>query len=133
VKYKSDWSSEFGALKKTLRYYEFLGSLLCIVIFVAIFVYMYGIFRVYEMTKDVEVLIILLAFPTIPILLRFRPKIYSVTEKGVVIDGDVHEWENFEGYLIDERKVYLKPYFGMMLALPKEFEPVVSEHLERLN
>ena len=133
VRYKSDWSSEFEALKKTLLYYKCLGLLLCIVILVIIFVYMYEIFHIYEITKDIELTMILLTFPIIPIFLRFRPKIYSVTERGVVIDGDVHGWENFEGYLVDECNVYLKPYFGTMIALPKAFEPIVSEHLERLD
>ncbi len=124
--FKSDWTFEFMVLRESLR-----RSLALKIIFT--FAVLFAFALVYLILRySVDFALLFVAYLTLIPVIRFRPKIYSVSKNGVVIDGTVNSWKNFKGYRVKGEYLFLEPYVGIPILLPKYFEDVVSKYLKKI-
>ncbi len=126
MEFRSDWAFEFMALKESFR-----RSLALKILFTSAVVF--ALVLVFLILKySVEFAYLFATYLALIPAIRFRPKLYSVSERGVVIDGTVNSWKNFRGYRVKEKYLCLEPYVGVPILLPKNFESAVSKYLKKI-
>ncbi len=63
---------------------------------------------------------------------KVYPKVYRMTSSGIYVNGGFFSWNGFRGYRVGEDFVYLIGSSGKeVMALPKECENVIRDHLSR--
>ena len=134
--FRSDWKYELEAFRRFWRYSSKFKIATCLVF--PTFVIMVLLLIQHYLQRHEYFLALFWAayltlFPSGYMLAMLRPKTYETSLRGLAINCHLYRWKNYKGYFTDDKLLYLVSEFGAITALPKEFEEVVAEFVQKIE
>ncbi len=119
MRFRSDRRWELRALRMSFSRMVLVALLILEIVWLALAmkveVYFWKIYALFMTT----------VYPIVLIYFRSTPKVYEVTSTGIRVNGHLIRWKNFKEVFVKGDALVLKPYYGDVILLPKEFKDVV--------